>query len=100
VKYLFQPYWGAAITLLIIPSVSIADSWACHYQDLTRNVVIFYPNAPAKLPCKVYYTKPDENLMPRTLWRAAAEENYCKRKADEFIVKLESWGWKCSIDTQ
>ncbi|MBW9275043.1 MAG: hypothetical protein K1563_15290, partial [Candidatus Thiodiazotropha sp. (ex. Lucinisca nassula)] len=58
------------LTVLVMSSESLANSWTCHYADLTRNVLIFYPNEPARLPCKVYYTKPKENVMPRTLWNA------------------------------
>jgi hypothetical protein len=61
-------------------------------------VLIIYPNEPAKLPCKVYYAKPKENLIPRALWKAEYDEKYCERKAVEFIKKLESLDWQCSSD--
>lgn len=86
------------LTILVMPSESFANSWTCHYAELTRNVVIFYPNEPATLPCKVYYTKPNENVMPRTLWKAENDDSYCERKAVEFIKTLESRGWQCSND--
>jgi hypothetical protein len=86
------------LTGFISPSDSFADSWICHYAELTRNVVIFYPNSTSTLPCKVYYTKPDENVMPRTLWKAEHDDTYCERKAAEFIQSLESKGWQCSVD--
>jgi hypothetical protein len=86
------------LIILMMPSESFSNSWTCHHEKLTRNVVIFYPNAPARLPCKVYYTKPNENLMPRTLWKAEYDDNFCERKAVEFINKLESWKWQCSSD--
>lgn len=86
------------LTVLIMPSESFANSWSCHYAELTRNVVIFYPNAPTTLPCKVYYTKPKENIMPRTLWKAEHDDTYCERKAVEFIETLESKGWQCASD--
>ncbi|MCU7805834.1 MAG: hypothetical protein KZQ96_21850 [Candidatus Thiodiazotropha sp. (ex Lucinoma borealis)] len=97
-KHLICKSWVLLPTILMMPSESFANSWTCHYADLTRNVVIFYPNEPARLPCKVYYTKPKENVMPRTLWKAENEDNYCARKAVEFINALESWGWQCSSD--
>lgn len=90
--------WMLLLSILVLPSVSFANSWTCHKAELTRNVVIFYPNEPARLPCKVYYTKPMENVMPRTLWTADNDDNYCERKAVEFIKKLESWDWQCSRD--
>lgn len=82
-----------------LASESLANSWTCRNAELTRNLLIFYPDAPARLPCKVYYTKPMENIMPRALWKAENEENYCHRKAKEFIGKLKSWGWRCSRDS-
>jgi hypothetical protein len=92
--------WLLLLPILMLPSGSFADSWTCSYAELTRNVVIFYPNEPAVLPCKVYYTKPKENVMPRTLWKAENDETYCKRKAMEIIGSLESKGWRCSVDKE
>ena len=97
-KHLIYKSWVFLLTALVMPSESFADSWTCHHGGLTRNVVIFYPNAPARLPCKVYYAKPTENAMPRTLWKAENEDNYCDRKAAEFVKRLESLDWQCSID--
>jgi len=74
----------------------LADSWACRQADLTRQVVIYYPDSPARLPCEVFYSKPQENVVPRALWKAANREGYCERKAAEFVAKLESWGWQCA----
>lgn len=98
-KNLICKSWMLLLTIFIMPSESFANSWTCQYAELTRNVVIFYPNEPATLPCKVYYTKPDENVMPRTLWRAEHDDTYCERKAVEFIKTLESKGWQCSSDS-
>jgi hypothetical protein len=97
-KNIFNLSLGLLLATLALPSVSVADSWTCNFGNLTRNVLIFYPAEPNKLPCKVYYTKPDENVMPRTLWRAEHENDYCDRKAAEFITKLKSMGWQCSAD--
>jgi hypothetical protein len=99
-KHLFYRSCGLFLTALMISFDISANSWTCHYAELTRNVVIFYPNEPTKLPCKVYYTKPNENVMPRTLWKAENEDSYCARKAVEFIKRLESLGWQCSIDNE
>jgi hypothetical protein len=61
-------------------------------------VVVFYPGAPARLPCKVFYSKPDENVVPHVLWEASNTQNYCERKAAEFVEKLSSSGWRCLSD--
>ncbi|MEW8525216.1 MAG: hypothetical protein AB2552_19405 [Candidatus Thiodiazotropha endolucinida] len=97
-KNLIYKSCALLLTILVMPSESFASSWTCQYSELTRNVVIFYPNEPASLPCKVYYTKPDENVMPRTLWKAKNDDHYCERKAVDFIKTLESRGWQCSSD--
>ncbi len=97
-KYPVYIPWGVLLFTLIIPSVCLADTWTCHYEELTRNVVVLYPNEPARPPCKVYYAKPNENVIPRTLWEAQHEVDYCQRKAAGFIKRLESWGWQCNLD--
>ena len=76
----------------------LADSWTCEYADLKRHVVVYYPDAPAPLPCEVFYSKPQENVVPRKLWEAAHSEGYCERKAAAFVARLESWGWRCAVD--
>jgi hypothetical protein len=75
-----------------------ASSWTCQQAELTRQVLVFYPEAPARLPCKVIYAKPTENVLPRALWEAENKQNYCERKAAEFIEKLSSLGWRCFSD--
>ncbi|MES9832096.1 MAG: hypothetical protein ABW139_07595 [Candidatus Thiodiazotropha sp. DIVDIV] len=97
-KYFIYKPWVLLLTVFITPTDSFANSWTCNYAELTRHIVVFYPNEPSRLPCKVYYTKPNENVMPRTLWKAENEDNYCERNAIEFIKKLEALGWQCSID--
>lgn len=84
--------------LVTSPVVSGAASWTCRQADLTRQVTVFYPAAPASLPCRVFYTKPNENVLPRPLWQADHTEGYCERKAAEFVGRLTSWGWACSLD--
>lgn len=71
------------------------ESWACKQGDLTREVLVIYPEAPALLPCRVFYSKPDENVVPRVIWEARNTEGYCKEKATDFVGTLESMGWQC-----
>ena len=84
------------LVLLGFASEVFAGSWLCQNDGLSREVVVFYPDAPARLPCKVYYSKPDEDVMPRVLWEATSTQNYCERKAAGFIEKMSSSGWRCS----
>ncbi|MDJ0739602.1 MAG: hypothetical protein QNJ91_07780 [Gammaproteobacteria bacterium] len=92
--------WTFLPVLLATNTMAFADSWTCQKGDLTRQVLIVYPEKPALLPCEVFYSKPTENVVPRALWQAANNEGYCERKAAEFVVKLESWGWRCGVDPQ
>jgi hypothetical protein len=83
------------LVLLGLASEVSASSWTCQNAGFVRDVVIFYPEAPARLPCKVFYAKPGENVLPRALWEAKNTQNYCEHKAGEFIEKLSSYGWHC-----
>lgn len=78
----------------------LAMSWLCHKDDLTREVIIDYPAAPATLPCSVFYAKPDENAVPRAIWQATNTEGFCQEKATAFVAKLSSWGWQCMLDDE
>lgn len=92
---------GSPKCLLVFLGLALevsASSWTCQNTEFTRHVVVFYPQAPSRLPCKVFYSKPMENVLPRVLWEAKNTQNYCERKGAEFIEKLSSLGWRCSID--
>jgi len=86
------------LVFLGLASEVSASSWTCQKAELTRQVVVFYPEAPARSPCKVFYTKPKENVLPRALWEAKNTQNYCEHKAAEFIEKLSLLGWRCFND--
>jgi hypothetical protein len=93
--------FGSYVCLLVFPglaSETSASSWTCQSAGATREVVVFYPEAPAQLPCKVFYAKPKDNVLPRALWEANNTPNYCQHKAEEFIEKLSSLGWHCSVN--
>ena len=94
--------YGAYVCLLAfleLASVASASSWSCQADKHTREVVVFYPKAPARLPCKVYYAKPEENVLPRALWEATNTHNYCENRAKELVEKLSSMGWRCLRDS-
>lgn len=75
------------------------DSWTCRQAGIERQVTLYYPQAPAPLPCRVYYSKPDENALPRALWRARSTDGFCARKARELVERLQSSGWGCTSDS-
>ena len=90
--------WACLPVLLVTFTGTYASSWTCHKADLTRHVLVFYPDGPAQVPCKVMYSKPMENVMPRALWESANTHDYCERKAIEFVTRLESMDWHCVED--
>lgn len=85
----------AMTTLTCAPTTVLSDAWTCEQSGLIREVTVYYPNAPAVLPCEVYYSKPSENTLPKGLWNAQYEAGYCERKAREFVTTLEQLGWNC-----
>jgi len=86
------------VGLTLAGPIAVADGWTCEQSGLTRQVTLYYPDAPATLPCEVYYSKPSENALPKRLWSARNEAGYCERKAREFVATLEQLGWSCAAD--
>ena len=69
----------------------------CSNQDKRRIVTLDYEKGGMRLPCQVIYEKPTE--LPgfsKKMWYAEHTEGYCEKKMDEFLDKLEGWGWECS----
>jgi hypothetical protein len=97
-KYLNFQSTVCMLAFLGLASEVSASSWTCQKADNTRQVVVVYQEAPARLPCKVFYAKPKENVLPRVLWEAKHTQNYCEHKAEEFVEKLSSSGWRCLGD--
>ena len=91
--------FGSPMCMLVflgLTSDVSASSWTCQKVEFTRQVIVFYPEAPSRLPCKVFYEKPNENVLPSALWEAKKTRNYCDHKAAELIENLSSFGWHCS----
>ena len=90
----------ATFTVLMLAASSLyADPTECRLDELARSVEVVYSSPGQAVPCEVLYRKADDGTM-ETLWRAANEAGYCEARADEFISKLESWGWTCGAATQ
>ena len=82
----------------VLPGLSFAQdsrNYQCSYGDLQRRVEIV-SEAGLDVPCEVHYYKdseaPDERQV---LWNAQNEAGYCESRTQEFIAKLEGWGWAC-----
>lgn len=89
-----------AIVVLAIamPCISFgqdAGSYQCSFGELKRRVEILTEPG-VSVPCEVHYYKDTEAPGDRqVLWSASSEAGYCEKKTEEFIAKLESWGWDC-----
>ena len=69
----------------------------CSNKSNKRIVTLDYEQEGVYLPCQVIYEKPTEQPGYRKkMWYAKNTEGYCEKKMDEFLEKLEQWGWDCS----
>ena len=81
--------------LALVASFSVhADSWSCRHDNDVREVDIMQPES-SPVPCEVVYKKLTEGVEDQVLWNAQNDGSYCEAKANEFIAKLEGWGWTC-----
>ena len=87
-----------AVLALVVPFAAQAQDtgkYQCTYGDLKRRVEILTEPG-VTVPCEVHYYKDTEAPGEKqVLWSATAQEGYCESKTDEFIAKLEGWGWDC-----
>lgn len=91
---------SVCLFIVVIPLANaFAQSWLCENTNLKRYVDISYPNSSSYKSCSVIYRKPTEDVDDRILWQAQNNEGYCENKAKAFVEKLESWGWRCSLNT-
>lgn len=91
-----------ALLALAVPCVAVAQDagkFQCTHGDLVRRVEV-YTEPGVTVPCEVHYYKdteaPDETQV---LWSAQAQEGYCAEKAEEFVAKLQGWGWSCDASS-
>jgi len=87
------------ITLLaVIPCLALGQgqtSYQCSFGELQRRVEILTEPG-VSVPCEVHYYKDTEAPGEQeVLWSAGSQEGFCESKTEEFIGKLEGWGWDC-----
>ncbi|TVZ39608.1 hypothetical protein P886_4013 [Alteromonadaceae bacterium 2753L.S.0a.02] len=80
-------------------NANASGNYTCALNGLVRRVEIAYDDATLKVPCAVNYYKDSEapNEMS-TLWSAQNMAGYCEEKANQFVEKLQSWGWSCNLN--
>jgi len=70
-------------------------SYQCSFGELQRRVEILTEPG-VSVPCEVHYYKDTEAPGEKqVLWSADSQEGYCEAKTEEFIAKLEGFGWDC-----
>ena len=88
-----------SVVLLLGPALAFgqgATSYQCTMDGKQRRVVILTePGVP--VPCEVQYHKDTEAPgQVQVLWSATNHAGYCEEKTQEFIGKLQGWGWSCA----
>jgi hypothetical protein len=87
-----------ALLAAAVPCLALAQGdgkYQCSFGDLQRRVEILTEPG-ASVPCEVHYYKDTEAPgESEVLWSAATQGGYCESKTEEFIAKLEGWGWDC-----
>jgi hypothetical protein len=61
--------------------------------DLKRRLETYYDDYPAELPCRVVYYKEDGTTQ--LIAKSRNTPGYCANKREEFLEKLNGWGWQC-----
>lgn len=88
-----------ALTLLFSPVLTFgqgATSYQCTMDGMERRVVILTEPG-VTVPCEVQYHKDTEAPgQVQVLWSASSQAGYCEEKTQEFIGKLQEWGWSCA----
>ena len=83
---------------VVVPALVLAQDtgkYQCSYGDLQRRVEIL-TDPGVSVPCEVHYYKDSEAPGEKqVLWSAGSQDGYCESKTEEFIAKLEGWGWDC-----
>jgi len=87
-----------ALLAAAVPCLTLAEgagTYQCSYGDLQRRIEILTEPG-VTVPCEVHYYKDTEAPgEQQVLWSAGSQEGYCESKAEEFVAKLEGWGWNC-----
>ena len=87
-----------ALLTMAVPCLALAQgggTYQCSYGELQRRIEILTEPG-VTVPCEVHYYKDSEAPGEKqVLWSASAQEGYCESKTEEFVAKLESWGWDC-----
>ena len=85
----------AGLTLSSLALAQDNTRYQCSYGELVRRVEI-YTEPGVTVPCEVHYFKDTEAPgESEVLWSAQSQAGYCEQKTEEFIVKLQEWGWTC-----
>ncbi|MDH3429729.1 MAG: hypothetical protein OEM60_07600 [Gammaproteobacteria bacterium] len=90
--------YALALITAAVPCLALGQdvgSYQCSFGELQRRVEILTEPGVA-VPCEVHYYKDTEAPGEKqVLWSADSQEGYCESKTEEFIAKLEGWGWDC-----
>jgi hypothetical protein len=84
--------------LMALAGTAAASEIRCvRGDDAIRRVEIAAQDQNRGAPCEVVYWKDTERPGVRTvLWSAETDADFCARKAEELVDRLEGGGWSCT----
>jgi hypothetical protein len=84
--------------LMALAGTAAASETRCvRGDDAIRRVEIATQDQNRGAPCEVVYWKDTERPGVRTvLWSAETDPDFCARKAEELVDRLEGGGWSCA----
>jgi hypothetical protein len=90
-----RPLWLTCLSALTVFCMGAAHSveYQCAHDMVIRSVAVKYEERGHQVPCEVIYSKPPH--IPKVLWRAQAQVDFCERRAEELVRTLERSGWSC-----
>jgi hypothetical protein len=84
----------SALTVFCTGAAHSSD-YTCAHKMIMRSVSVQYEDPDHRVPCEVVYHKPPRS--PTVLWRAQAQVDFCERRAEELVRRLERRGWSCEL---
>jgi hypothetical protein len=69
--------------------------YKCAHEMIMRSVAVQYEDPDHRVPCEVVYHKPPRS--PTVLWQAQAQVDFCERRAEELVRRLERSGYSCEL---
>lgn len=85
---------GAALAGPAMAETADNTNYACHRDDLLRNVLVVAEPREG-VACEVRYEKKSEGGRADVLWHAQNDAAFCREQAEALTGRLAQAGWTC-----